>query len=57
VLAEQAASWVVDRAEGFVPGGWESWCVEDAAGPVAVWLRRVATATPGSAGRPKVLDP
>jgi hypothetical protein len=56
-LAEQAATWVVERAEGFVPGGWESWIVQDHAGPVAVWLRRVATATPGTAGRPLVPDP
>ena len=56
-LADEAATWVVQRAEGFVPGGWESWCVEEMSGPVAVWLRRVSTATPGSAGRPKVPDP
>ena len=51
-LAEQVSSWVVERAESFVPGGWESWVVPDPAGPVAVWLRRPATASPGSAGRP-----
>jgi HNH endonuclease len=56
-LAEQASTWVVERAEGFVPGGWESWIVQDHAGPVAVWLRRVETATPGTAGRPRVPDP
>lgn len=56
-LADEASTWVVERAEGFVPGGWESWCVEEPSGPVAVWLRRVATAAPGSAGRPKVPDP
>ena len=56
-LAAEAATWVVERAEGFVPGGWESWYVEEPSGPVAVWLRRVSTATPGSAGRPKVQDP
>ena len=56
-LADQAAAWVVERAESFVPGGWESWTVSDPAGPVAVWLRRPATSAPGSAGRPKVADP
>jgi hypothetical protein len=56
-VADEAATWVVDRAEGFVPGGWEAWYVEDPAGPVAIWLRRVASAMPGSAGRPKVPDP
>ena len=56
-IADDAATWVVERAEAFVPGGWESWCVEQPSGPVAVWLRRVATAAPGSAGRPKVPDP
>ena len=53
----QAATWVVERAEGLVPGGWESWCVEEPSGPVAIWLRRASTAKPGSAGRPKVADP
>lgn len=56
-IAEQAAGWVVERAESFVPGGWESWCVPDPAGPVAVWLRRPATAPAGNAGRPRVADP
>lgn len=56
-LAEQAATWVVERAEGFVPGGWESWCADVRSGPVAVWLRRVTGAPPGSAGRPKAPDP
>jgi hypothetical protein len=56
-LADAAAAWVVERAESFVPGGWESWIAPDAAGPVAVWLRRPATSAAGSAGRPKVADP
>jgi hypothetical protein len=56
-LADAASTWAVERAEGLVPGGWESWCATDPAGPVAVWLRRVASAAPGSAGRPKVADP
>jgi hypothetical protein len=56
-LAEAASAWAVERAEGLVPGGWESWCASDPAGPVAVWLRRVTSAAPGSAGRPKVADP
>jgi hypothetical protein len=56
-LAADAATWVVERAEGLVPGGWESWWVEENSGPVAVWLRRASSATPGSAGRPKVPDP
>jgi len=56
-IAYDAATWLVERAEAFVPGGWESWCVEQPTGPVAVWLRRVASAVPGSAGRPKVSDP
>ena len=55
-LAAEAATWVVERAEGFVPGGWESWSIEEPSGPVAVWLRRVSTAAPGSVGRPKVPD-
>jgi hypothetical protein len=56
-LADEAAAWVVERAESFVPGGWESWTVADTAGPVAVWLRRPAGSAPGNAGRPKVADP
>jgi hypothetical protein len=56
-IAEDAASWAVERAEGFVPGGWEAWCAADPSGPVAVWLRRVATSAPSSAGRPKVPEP
>lgn len=56
-LAGTASTWVVERAEEFVPGGWESWCVPDPAGPVAVWLRRPASASPGRTGRPKVADP
>ncbi len=56
-LAETAASWVVERAESFVPGGWESWTVPDAAGPVAVWLRRPGTSAPGDAGRPRPPGP
>jgi hypothetical protein len=56
-IAADAATWVVERAEAFVPGGWESWCVEEPSGPVVVWLRRAAGAAPGSAGRPKVPDP
>jgi hypothetical protein len=52
-IARDAASWVVERAEAFVPGGWESWTVADRSGPVAVWLRRPATSAPGSAGRPR----
>ena len=56
-IAADAATWVVERAEAFVPGGWESWCVEEPSGPVVVWLRRAAGATPGDAGRPKVPDP
>ena len=53
-LAADAAGWVVERAEAFVPGGWEAWTVADPAGPVAVWLRRPASSVPGSAGRPRV---
>lgn len=53
-LADHAGSWVVERAEAFVPGGWESWIEADAAGPVAVWLRRPASSAPGDAGRPVV---
>lgn len=53
-LAERAAGWVVERAESFVPGGWESWCAPYSTGPVAVWLRRPASASPGAAGRPFV---
>lgn len=56
-LAEDAATWVVERAEAFVPGGWEAWCAPDPSGPVAVWLRRPASATPGSAGRPRTPEP
>lgn len=56
-LAASAAGWVVERAEEFVPGGWESWCVTDRAGPVAVWLRRPATSSPGVTGRPRVIVP
>ncbi|MBI4933123.1 MAG: HNH endonuclease [Actinobacteria bacterium] len=56
-LADEAATWVVERAEEFVPGGWESWCAADPAGPVAVWLRRPAGAAPGSTGRPKIVVP
>jgi len=56
-VAGEAATWIVERAESFVPGGWESWCVAEPSGPVVVWLRRVAGAEPGSAGRPKVPDP
>jgi HNH endonuclease len=56
-MADDAATWVVERAEGLVPGGWESWCVAEASGPVAVWLRRAADAPRASAGRPRVLDP
>jgi hypothetical protein len=52
-LADTAATWVVERAEAFVPGGWESWTVADPAGPVSVWLRRPGTSAPGSAGRPR----
>lgn len=55
-LADEAASWLVERAEAFVPGGWESWTAPDPAGPVAVWLRRPASAAPGHTGRPKVAD-
>ena len=55
-VADDAASWLVERAEAFVPGGWESWCVEESSGPVAVWLRRPADAAPGTAGRPKHPD-
>ena len=46
----------LERAEAFVPGGWESWTAPDPAGPVAVWLRRPASAAPGHTGRPKVAD-
>jgi hypothetical protein len=53
-LAADAAAWVVERAESFVPGGWESWIEPDRRGPVAVWLRRPGDAAPGWAGRPKV---
>lgn len=56
-LADIAAGWVVERAEGFVPGGWEAWTVAETSGPVAVWLRRPGSAAPGSAGRPKVPEP
>jgi hypothetical protein len=56
-LAAEAAAWAVERAEAFVPGGWESWCAPDPAGPVAVWLRRPASSPPGTAGRPRVPDP
>ena len=55
-IASEAATWAVERAEAFVPGGWEAWTVEDPSGPVVVWLRRPASASPGSAGRPKVAD-
>lgn len=53
-LADEAAAWVVERAEAFVPGGWEAWTAPDPAGPVAVWLRRPASSAPGSAGRPRL---
>lgn len=56
-LAESAASWVVERAEGLVPGGWESWTEADPSGPVMVWLRRPAGTAPGSAGRPRAPEP
>lgn len=52
-LAEAAAGWVVERAESFVPGGWESWTAPDPSGPVAVWLRRPGSSSPGDAGRPR----
>lgn len=55
-IADAASAWAVERAEAFVPGGWESWIVVDPAGPVAVWLRRPASAQPGSTGRPKHAD-
>ncbi|MFN8021338.1 MAG: HNH endonuclease [Acidimicrobiales bacterium] len=55
-LADEAAAWVVERAEAFVPGGWESWTVADPAGPVAVWLRRPSSSEPGRTGRPFVPD-
>lgn len=51
-VAEAAAAWAVERAEELVPGGWESWCIADPAGPVAVWLRRPTDTSPGTAGRP-----
>jgi hypothetical protein len=51
-VAEAAATWAVERAEELVPGGWESWCTADRTGPVAVWLRRPAGTSPGTAGRP-----
>ena len=53
-VADAAAAWAVERAESFVPGGWESWTVEDPAGPVAVWLRRPSTSAAGWAGRPRI---
>lgn len=53
-VAADAAAWVVERAEEFVPGGWESWCDPDRSGPIAVWLRRPATSAPGVTGRPRV---
>lgn len=54
-LADTAATWVVDAAESFVPGGWESWTVADPSGPVAVWLRRPTSSEPGRAGRPRLV--
>jgi len=56
-LAERASTWLVERAEAFVPGGWESWCEPALSGPVTVWLRRPRGADPGNAGRPKVPEP
>lgn len=56
-LAEQASAWVVERAEGMVPGGWESWTAPDPSGPVSVWLRRPVDAAPGHAGRPRHPEP
>lgn len=56
-LAAEAAGWVVERAESFVPGGWESWTSADPSGPVAVWLRRPASSAPGVAGRPRIAEP
>ena len=56
-LAEEAAGWLVERAEAFVPGGWEAWTAADPSGPVAVWLRRPASAEPGSVGRPRTSEP
>lgn len=56
-VADAAATWLVERAEGLVPGGWESWTHPDPAGPVMVWLRRPVDAAPGTAGRPRVADP
>lgn len=53
-LASEAATWALERAESLVPGGWETWSAPDPAGPVAVWLRRPASAQPGHAGRPLV---
>jgi len=53
-VAEDAATWVVERAEELVPGGWEAWAAADPSGPVAVWLRRPAGSPPGTAGRPRV---
>jgi hypothetical protein len=56
-VATQASQWLVERAELMVPGGWESWSVVDQAGPVTVWLRRPADASPSTAGRPRQPEP
>jgi hypothetical protein len=56
-VADAACTWVVERAEGLVPGGWEAWVAPDPSGPVAVWLRRPASAGPGWAGRPVHPEP
>jgi hypothetical protein len=55
--ATVASSWVVERAEELVPGGWESSVDRSTGGPVSVWLRRPTGAAPGSAGRPRHPDP
>jgi hypothetical protein len=56
-LADAAAGWAVERAECFVPGGWEAWCEPWSGGPVAVWLRRPCDSAPGDAGRPRHPEP
>jgi hypothetical protein len=55
--AQQAAEWAVERAEAFVPGGWESWVEITTQGPVSVWLRRPSTSPIGTAGRPRHPQP
>ena len=57
-LAEEAAAWVEERAEAFVPGGWDVAVapVGDHADLHVLRLTRPAASGSASAGRPRVAD-